>query len=46
MAVFYIMVALFWMCIAVMIICNAIKHEIEINKELERTYNERMNKNA
>lgn len=46
MTAFYIMVALFWICIAIIMICNTIRHEIEVNKELERTYNERMNKNA
>jgi hypothetical protein len=36
------MVALFWLCIAVMVICNAIKREIEINKEFQKMYDEAM----
>lgn len=42
MTVFYIMVALFWLCIAVMVICSIIKREIDTNKELHKIYDEAM----
>jgi len=42
MMVFYIMSALFWTCIAIIAICRAIKHQIDINKEFQKMYDEAM----